>query len=115
MSSQASASVVEYVPKQLSFLDGAIDLKPLQRTIKRHTQAAIDAMVNVIESTKDEQLKARTSAKLVELYVQIAKEINDDQLKRLVAEIKMNQASQMLLPSDQANRPLVDFGTIAEV
>lgn len=111
-----SASVVEYVPEEVSFLKGGVDLKKLLRGLHKHQQAAIDALVKIITTSKDEQNVLRAASKLLELNIAVAKEINDDQLKRLVAEIKMNQASKNLVPLDaDDNRPLVDFNEIRQV
>lgn len=114
-SGSTASGVVEFVPEQQSFMVTPVDLKSLLRRIDRQSRHAVEALVKLLDS-KDEKIRLTAATKLLEFQVSIAKEINTDQLQRMIAEIRNNPgASNKLVPNDQKNRPLVDFTTIREV
>lgn len=117
----ASAATVDvYVPaenKLPSFLTDTIDLKRLLKNVASHSKPAIEALVACLAS-KDEKIRLTAASKLLEFQVQIAKEINADQMQRLIAEVKLSgragsKTTTDLVPEDR--RPIVDFTTIREI
>jgi hypothetical protein len=110
--------VVETQPELPSFLDDKIDLKRLAREISKTTSAAVEALMKLLES-KDERVRLQAATKLVDLQVQVAKEISADQMQRLIAEIKLVRAPQQkLIPVEgdgKPKRPMVDFSTIRQI
>lgn len=116
MSNQSgSASVVELQPEVQSFLTTGIDLKRLLRDVSKQAKPAVEALVNLLAS-KDEKIKLAAAKALLELNVNVASAINDDNLKRLIAEVRLNPSgTRRLVASDDKTTPLVDFGTVREV
>lgn len=108
--------VVETPPDLPSFLDDKIDLKRLAQKIGRETGKAVEVLVQLLES-KDEKVRLTAATKLVELQVQVQKEISNDQMQRLIAEIKLVRAPKQKLieAEDGPKRPLVDFGTVRQI
>lgn len=124
MSDEQNGSVTVTVVTQEpnpSFLDSKIQLGDLLKKVSKETKKAIEVLVACLES-KDERIRYQAATKLLEFQVQIAKEINADQMQRLIAEIKLNRQSAKKLigidPEDEENkktRPIVDFSTIRQV
>lgn len=123
MSEEKSSTVslvVETQPELPSFLDDKIDLKKLAREISKATSAAVEVLLKLLES-KDERVRLEAAKKLVDLQVQIAKEISTDQMNRLIAEIKLVRAPQknLIEAPDGGNgdkpKPVVDFTTIRTI
>jgi len=106
--------VVELKQEVPSFLNGGIDLKRLLKDVARQSKPAVEALVKLLES-KDEKVRLTAARTLLELQVTVAKEINSDEVNRLIAEMKLHGASKALVPVEDEDRPLVDFTTIREV
>lgn len=96
-----------------SFLSSSIDLKRLLRDVSRQSRGAVDALVGLL-SSQDEKVRLAAAKTLLELNVNVASAINEDALKRLIAETKLNSSSKKLVDSD-SDVPLVDFGTVRTV
>ncbi len=116
MSNQTgSAPVVELQPELQSFLTTSIDLKRLLRDVSKQAKPAVEALVALLAST-DEKIKLSAAKALLELNVNVASAINDDNLKRLIAEVRLNPSGQRrLVGPEEKDAPLVDFSTIREV
>jgi len=117
MSDQAvSTSVMVELQQEVpSFLTQSIDLKRLLRDVSKQARPALDALIGLLAS-KDEKIRLTAAKTLLELQVSVAKEINTDQMQRLIAEVKLTGASKRLVPiGEDDNRPLVDFTTIREI
>lgn len=114
-SSTASLGAVEFQAPSQSFLSTPADLKRLLRQVSAQGKPAVEALVTLLES-KDEKIRLTAATKLLELQIAVAKEINTDQLQRLISEVRLGKNSATpLLPGEKENRPLVDFTTIREV
>ena len=109
-----SSVVVELQPEVPSFLNGGIDLKRLLKDVAKQSKTAVEALVGLLGS-KDEKTRLAAAKALLELQVTVAKEINADEVNRLIAEVKLTGASKALIPVEEDDRPLVDFTTIREV
>lgn len=96
-----------------SFLSGGVDLKRLLRDVAKQSKPAVEALVELLKS-QDERIKLTAAKALLELNVNVASTINDDQLKRLIAETKLGQGTKQLLDVD-AGYPVVNFSQIQEV
>lgn len=113
----AVSLVVETQVDVPSFLDDKLDLKKLARDISKQTSAAVDVLVKLLES-KDEKIRLTAATKLVELHIQVQKEISADQMQRLIAEIKLVRGgAKKLVEADVpgGSRPVVDFSTIRKI
>lgn len=114
--------VVETQPDLPSFLDNKVDLKRLAREIGRASGRALEVLMALLNST-DERVRLEAAKKLIEFQVSVAKEISNDQMQRLIAEIKLvRQPKQKLIPAGegeggeaQTNKPVVDFHTIRTI
>lgn len=117
MTNETTASVQVYEAKEVSFLDNGLDLKKLLRDITKHSKAAVEVLVQCIQQTTDKKMQLTAALKLLELQTTIAKDINDDQLRRLIAEIKVNRGGVGTLENTETEkqRPLVDFENIRSV
>lgn len=119
MSEQTDSTVVvvELKEEKQSFLTGSLDLKRLLREVSRQSKPAVDALVLLLAS-KDEKIRLTAAIKLLELQVSVAKEINTDQIQRLIAELKYNPTGKknlVAVDDDDSDKPLVDFHNIQKI
>lgn len=103
-----------------SFLAEKIDLKRLAREIGKASGTAVEVLVKLLES-KDEKVRLQAATKLVELQVQVQKEISSDQMQRLIAEIKLVRGGgkktlvQVGDGTGGKKPPIVDFSQIRQL
>lgn len=102
-----------------SFLDDEIKLKKLDRELSKASKEAIDVLVSLLSST-DERVRMTAATKLIEYDIDVKKAISQDQMQRLIAEIKLNSGAttkQLTAEGEQGQkkRPVVDFSTIKQV
>ena len=73
-----------------------------------------------METTPDDRLKAQCAKDILAMTIATNKEISQDQMQRLIAEIKLNRAPQTKqIPvdsdddtEDKPSKPVVDFSVI---
>ena len=115
MEENTTQVVLDVEQQPVSFLTGAIDLGRLLRDLKRQQAPAVQALVKLLDS-KDEKIRLTAAKALLELSVQVAKEINSDALNRMIAEVKLTgRSSKRLVEVEDDSKPLVDFTQIREV
>lgn len=103
-----------YELEQQSFLTTNLDLKRLLKATTKQQKIAIDTLVKLCAS-EDHAVALKAARALVEFQIQVAKEINEDQLKRLIAELKVANNPKTLVPEDKKKRVTVDFNNLIEV
>lgn len=105
-----------------SFLTDQLQLKKLSKELTKATKEAIDILIKLLESS-DEKVRLQAASKLLEFDIDVKKAISQDQMQRLIAEIKLNKGpSAKLIPlvdpdteGKQKLKPLVDFSSLREV
>lgn len=103
-----------------SFLFETLQLKALAKLVARTNKKSVDALEKLLES-KDEKIVMQAAIKLLELDIDIKKAMSQDQIQRLIAEIKLNRGlktSQLKLEGDDADEddtPIVDFTQVRMV
>lgn len=118
----STVMVVETQTVLPSFLDDKLDLKKVARDISKASSKAVEVLLKLLES-KDEKVRLTAATKLVEFQVQIAKEVSNDQLQRLVAEIKLVRGAgrtKNLVPLQDGGKrenttPVIDFSRVLEI
>ena len=118
----STVMVVETQTALPSFLDDKLDLKKMARDISKASSKAVEVLLKLLES-KDEKVRLTAATKLVEFQVQIAKEVSNDQLQRLVAEIKLVRGAgrtKNLVPLQDGGKrenttPVIDFSRVLEI
>lgn len=118
MTTETSGSVMVTAVMQeqnTSFIQDEIQLKKLAKELSRTNKQTIDTLIRLLDS-KDEKISSTVAIKLLELNIDIQKAISQDQMQRLIAEIKLNRGvnSKLLKASDtdDDNKPIVDFTRI---
>jgi hypothetical protein len=102
-----------------SFLRDEIALKKLLKDLTKASKEAIEVLVVCLKS-EDEKIRMQAASKILEFQSTVADKVNQDQMQRLVAEIKFNRQPQgklMQLEDEKPAtvRPVVDFTRIREV
>ena len=118
----STVMVVETQTALPSFLDDKLDLKKVARDISKASSKAVEVLLKLLES-KDEKVRLTAATKLVEFQVQIAKEVSNDQLQRLIAEIKLVRGAgrkTSLVPLQDGGKrenttPMVDFSRVRAI
>ena len=104
-----------------SFLTDSIQLKKLLKDLNKASTKALETLITVMDTTKDEKLKAQCAKDILQMTVQTNKEVNTDQMQRLIAEIKLcrnpqNRTIQLEdADSEKTAPPIVNFGVIKVV
>lgn len=113
--------VVETVEKA-TFVKRKHELADVLKAVQRGSTDAVELIINTMNETDEEKVTLKTRLQLaqdlLELQVKLAQVISEDQLKRQIAEIKVNGASTPLeaLPGERKRLPpTTDFTTIQEV
>lgn len=104
-----------------SFLQSEIQLKKLLKDLTGASKKAIDVLVKCLQSN-DEKIRMQAAIKLLEFQKDVAEKVNQDQMQRLIAEIRFNRQPQgkliPLQPGDESKpavvRPVVDFNTVQD-
>jgi hypothetical protein len=98
-----------------SFLHSDLEMKELKKVLKelgKQAKPAIEQLAKLMLS-EDESISFKATSKLLEMQVELSKVISNDQLQRLIAEIKLNNQNRQLaqLGSDEGKSlfPVVDF------
>ncbi len=116
--SDQTTTVMVVQPDTPSFLSTSVDLKKLLRAVSKESAKAIDVLVKLMGSN-DEKIRLTAASKLLEFQVTVADKISQDQMSRLIAQVKLHGPSQgtlVPLPGQKDDkRPLVDFTTVREV
>lgn len=104
-----------------SFLTNSVEFKKLKRELGKLSKSALDVLENLLAS-EDEKMRYQAAKAILDLDVQVTKEINQDQMSRMIAELKLNRQPQMKLvqtsqqdEEDKPKRPVVDFATIRSI
>ena len=104
--------------KNPTFLDDEVQLKKLAKQLATASKEAIDVLLELLKS-KDERVRMQAAMKLIEFDIDVKKAISQDQIQRLIAEIKLNRGGglqQLQAGEEQSKkRPIVDFSTIRSV
>ena len=116
MTTDNSAMTVTAVMQNPTFLDDKVDLTKLSKKLAKVSDEAIETLVALLQS-KDERTRMTVAIKLLEIDIDVKKAISQDQMQRLIAEIKLNRGGNTkqipVNPADDT-RPLVDFSTVRQ-
>lgn len=117
-SNMNSVTVTAVVQEQNpSFLTDEVQLKKLAKALSSASKEAVDVLIKLLGS-QDEKVRMQAAMKLIEYDIDVKKAISQDQMQRLIAEIKLargGSTTKQLTATQESNRPLVDFSTIREV
>lgn len=100
-----------------SFIKKQHELSPLLKKLIKESEAALAILVAGIKQEEDKKLSFDCAVKLIEFQLKTAKQVNDDTVQRLIAEIRLkpNRAKNLEVDDDSSSYPVVDFTTVREV
>jgi endonuclease III len=88
---------------------------PLSKVLKALTaesQDAVDILVKLMNSkTTDDKTRLAAASKLLDLQRQVAADLNQDELQRLIANVKFGGPTQLEVEDDS---PQIDFSTVID-
>jgi hypothetical protein len=102
-----------------SFLTDSLDLKKLLRDVSKHSKVAIDKLVDLLKCD-DPRTQLAAAKTLLEMQVQLTKDMNTDKLQRMIAQLKLGGTRKLVAVSqddddEKDSRPVVDFATIKQM
>jgi hypothetical protein len=100
-----------------TFLTDELQLKRLSRDLSKASKDAVDVLIEMLKS-QDVKIKMQAAVKLLEFDIDVKKTLASDQMQRMIAEIKLNNAGgnkTLELEEDRKSRPVVDFTTIQSI
>lgn len=117
---ESSGSVVDYRADLPSFLDNGktLNLKKLLRELAKNQDIAVLTLVNLMtRDTVEDKIKLQAATSLLELHVKVADKTSQDQIARLIAEVKLNPTGRKQLTNagEDSTVPMVDFGTVQKI
>lgn len=102
-----------------SFLKDKHELAKLMKELDKASSSALATLIKVMTETKDEKLKAGCAKDILAFYTATAKQISDDDMARLIAEVKLGGGKKagMVLPPGEVKpaTPSLDFEHIKAV
>lgn len=103
--------------KDNSFLDDRLNLDKMLRAVSEKQAKAIKTLVEIIDTSKSEEMRYKAAVKLLDLQVLLAEKMSTDQINRLIAEFKFtnNPTGNVVDLPGSKNTPLVDFTTVQQV
>lgn len=96
-----------------TFIKRKHSLDALHKDLDHASKEAVEVLLDIMQTTQDEKLKASCAEKLLKFKIDVATEIGTDQMQRLIAEIKFGGGQkQRNLTTDDDDRPILDFDTV---
>lgn len=87
-------------------------LKKLLASLTKESEDAVEILVALMTGKDtDDKTKLAAASKLLDLQRQIAQDINQDELQRLIANVKFGGPKQLETEDDT---PQIDFSTIVD-
>jgi len=87
------------------------DLAKLLRSMNKESDEALQVLLKLMES-EDEKIRLEAVKLFLTTYKEIAKDINNDQFTRLLANHKYKGPQQLEVEDDT---PMIDFNSIQDV
>lgn len=88
------------------------DLAKLLREMNKESKPVLDVLLTLMKS-EDEKIKLEAVKTFLNTYKDVAREINEDQLRRLLANAKFGGPKE--LEFDEDDTPQVNFNDIQDV
>lgn len=101
-----------------SFVRKKHDLDKLSKKLAKEVEAAVDALINILETTKDEKVRLAAAKSLIEYNIDVSDKINKDEMQRLIAEVRLNPtgaAGRLEADSSGISRAVINFNEIQDV
>lgn len=103
----------QFTPEVISFIRKSGELSKL---LRRSDRVAVDALKFLEDTMNDEKadlkLRVACAKEIVGINIDTAKIVNQDNLQRMVAQLKLNPGQGNLVEKDST--PVLDFDTVGE-
>lgn len=87
------------------------ELKPILTKLKKVSKKAIEVLEKALTSD-DEKIRVAAAEKLLKFYVDTSKEVNQDEMNRLILEIKTSGMIGQGSTVPEDNAPVLDFDNL---
>lgn len=89
------------------------ELQSLLRLLDKEAKTVLEKLLVIIETCKDDKIVADAALKFLNFHREVAKDINQDKLQRLIANVKYGGPRQLSTEDDE-DTPKIDFTNIQE-
>jgi hypothetical protein len=89
------------------------ELARLVRDLKKISKRAIEVLEKGLDS-QDERVRMLAAEKLLKFYTDSAKDVNEDELKRLLLEVKLRGTAGAGSTVEDDDTPALDFDNISQ-
>jgi hypothetical protein len=122
--SEGSSKITTVKVKEKSFIRDKGELSNLLKFLSKVSASAVEILVDAMNAKDgvDQKTKIACAEKLLDFQIACAKQVNDDNMQRMIAEIKLNRTplanNLSAIEFDEEkrrNRPVVDFSQIQDV
>lgn len=99
-----------------TFIRKKHELTDLQKLLAKNSALAVQVLIDTMNKEDQTDKEKRECAKLLIQYdIEVSKAINQDNMARMIAEIKMNGNNSKSLHVEDDNTPLVSFDEVQAV
>lgn len=106
----------------VTFLKGKHELAKLLKELAKHSDAAVKYLVDTLQDKDaDVKVKVDCAKTLIQLQAQVAKQISEDEMARLIAQVKLGGKGKSLTLTpgeggeEKPTTPRLDFDSVREV
>jgi hypothetical protein len=90
------------------------ELADLLKKLNKESEGAVEMIVAIMtKKDQDERLVLQAASKLLDLQRQVAQDINNDKMQRLIANVKYGGPKQLTVEEDET--PSINFTDIVEL
>jgi hypothetical protein len=88
-------------------------LKKLLANLTKESEDAVEVILSIMNDDKvDQKTRLAAASKLLDLQRQVAQDINQDELQRLIANVKFGGPKELETEDDT---PAIDFSVVQDV
>jgi phosphate uptake regulator len=106
-----------------SFLKDKHELAKLLKTLDKASAAAVKLLTDIVDNADpdmkvDLTQRQKAAEKIIDFYLATSKQVNDDELSRLIAQVKLGSKKRLTLDDDTGEvkpKAKLDFSDIRKV
>ncbi len=119
MSEVTEITIPDNAPAIVNFLKTDHELAAVLKSLDKASKAAVKFLEGVLTDEKADGLRKQQAAeKILTFYLQASKQMNDDDMARLIAQAKLGNGkgrSVGLTGGERPEAPALDFDTVRKV
>jgi hypothetical protein len=90
------------------------ELSAILKKLTAESEGAVEKLVFLMMKSGDEKLQLLAASKILDMQREIARDINNDQLQRIIGNVKFGGPRQ-LSTEEEDDMPQIDFSQVQDV